>query len=895
MPTIKYFYALMLFCSVGFQSAEATKMFWPNASYDPNIPTNEAVLSYAAGEKITNHQDMLKYFDALVDAAPQNIKKFSYGKTWEGRELIYMVIGSEENLAALSAFERDIQLLADPRKTNKGEAEVLKKKLPAAVWLGYGVHGNEISSTDAAMMTAYHLLASRSLPMTEHILANTLVFIDPLQNPDGRERFTSRYYASIGLEHSVDRYSAEHNEPWPQGRSNHYLFDMNRDWLAMTQPESKGRIAIMNRFLPLVVIDLHEMGSDSSYYFAPPAEPINPLMTQAQLDNITAIGKNHAKHFDDMGYDYFTREVFDAFYPGYGDSWPTFYGASASTYEVASSRGEVVKRKDGSLYTYADSVQKHFVASVSTIEATANNREKLLKDFYQFQVSAISSGKKSKSRFHIIPNQEDRAGAHRLAQLLSEHGIEVMQSKSQFKACGALIDAGSFVMDSAQPKGRLLEVLMREQVDMDKAFITKQEERRSQNLRDQIYDLTAWSLPLMHNIEVSQCGSVSTSALTTFNESKKLAAEIPKVAAKVAYLVPWQDMAAGRFLAQALRQGIKLKSSDLPFTLSTGKAYPAGTLIIEVKNNSDDLMSLVKEIADETGARVDGVDSSWVTQGPNFGSGNVVSMKAPKIAMAWDEPTSSLSAGNSRFVIERQLGYPVTAIRSGQLNYMNLNDYDVLILPSGNYSGTFNERGVNHITDWVAGGGVLITFGSATAYAASKSAEWLSVKAEHAFHDEPSGKKMNSSEEKGDVIAGKLIESHADWNAQIQSKQNRPDSVAGVLVNVSVNQRHWLTAGIKSEVVAMVTGNQIYTPITLDDGKNVASFKSSDELMASGYLWQENRKQLAYKPFLIHQPKGRGMVIAFTQEPTMRAFLDGLQLMLTNTLFRSVAHSGKGR
>ncbi|WP_179952082.1 M14 metallopeptidase family protein [Marinicella rhabdoformis] len=890
MPTVKCFYALMFFCTAGFQSAEATKMFWPNVNYDPDIPTIEAVLSYAAGERITNHRDMLAYFDALEHAAPDRIKKFSYGKTWEGRELIYLVLGSEENLAKLTDFERDIQLLADPRQTNKSAASLMKS-MPAAVWLGYGVHGNEISSTDAAMMTAYHLLASPDHPMTQQIMANTLVFIDPLQNPDGRERFTSRYYASVGLEHSTDRYSAEHNEPWPQGRSNHYLFDMNRDWLAMTQPETQGRIAIMNRFLPLVVIDLHEMGSDSSYYFAPPAEPINPLMTQAQLDNITTIGKNHAKHFDAMGYDYFTREVFDAFYPGYGDSWPTFYGASASTYEVASSRGEVIKRKDGSLYTYADSVQKHFVASVSTIEATAKNREKLLKDFYQFQISAVESGKKSKSRYHIIPKQSDRAGTFHLAKLLSAHGLEVMESITAFKACGQTIDSGSFVVDRAQPKGRLLEVLMRQQVDMDKAFIKKQEDRRSQNLRDEIYDLTAWSLPLMHNIDAVQCGSVNESVLMDFKSPEQLPALMDATKAKVAYLVPWQDMAAGRFLTEALRQGIQLKSSDLPFTMASGASYPAGTLIIEVKNNSTALAGQVRHIADNTGAKVDAVDSSWVSEGPNFGSGNVVAMKAPKIAMAWDEPTSSLSAGNSRFVIERQIGYPVTAIRSEQLGYMNLSDYDVLILPSGFYGNAFGEGEINHLTDWVSDGGVLVTFGAATAFAASEKVGWLSVKSEHAFKENDD----KVAKETGDSVAGSLIDTHEEWNERIQSEQSRPDSVAGVLVNVSVDQKHWLTAGIKPDVVAMVTGSRIYSPITLDKGKNVASFKSSDELLASGYLWEENRKQLAFKPFLIHQPKGRGMVIAFTQEPTMRAFLDGLQLLLTNTLFRSVAHSGKGR
>lgn len=869
-------------------------MYWPEVEYDASIPTHFDVLNYAAGERITKPADVLKYFDALVKAAPNNIKKFNYAQTWEGRKLIYLVIGSAENIAKLDQFEANMQQLADPRTTDRQAATALIEQLPASVWLGYGVHGNEISSTDAAMMTAYHLLASQDNPMTEQIMDNTLVFIDPMQNPDGRNRFTSRYYATVGLQHSGDRYSAEHNEPWPQGRSNHYLFDMNRDWLAMTQPETQGRISSLNRYLPLVVIDLHEMGGDQSYYFAPAAEPMNPLMTANQIENMGLIGKNHAKHFDAMGYDYFTREVYDAFYPGYGDSWPTFYGASASTYEVGSARGEVFIKKNGERYTYADSVQRHFIASVSTIEATAENRHKLLKDFRQYQVSAVAAGEKIQD--FVIPAQADRAGAHKLAQLLAAHGIEVQQIKQDTQSCGQTFKTGSFVIDPAQPKGRMVEAFLQQQINMDADFIASQENRRSRHLNDQIYDVTAWSLPLMFNLETVRCGSIKAAALKSFDASMKLATTIDNPNPEVAYLIPWGDMAAGRFLTQGLRQGLHIKSADLPFTLNN-TLYPAGSLIIEVKQNKAASTQLIQQLAADTGAVVTGVDSSWVTQGPSFGSNNVVQMFAPKIAMAWDEPTNSLSAGNSRFVIERQLGYPVTAIRSQHLNTADLSVYDVLILPDGDYTNSFKKVGVDNISAWVKRGGVLLTFGAATQYALSEGVDWLAVKKELAYQEKSEQATIEDevTETASDSDEGQLLKAENDWLQAIQADQKLPDSVAGVLARVAVDQDHWLTAGVKSEVIGVVTGNQIITPIKLDKGKNVAWFKGSDELLASGYLWQENRQQLAYKPFLIHQPTGKGMVIAYTQEPTFRAYMDGLQVMLTNSLFRSVAHSGKLR
>lgn len=890
MSVFKSVFIALLSTLMVFNHSQATEMYWPEFSYDSSIPKHEDVLGHTAGKRISNYAEMMKYFDALVKAAPNNIKKVSYSETWEGRKLIYLVIGSEKNIASLDEFEKNIQKLADPRVSENQEANDLIDSMPASVWLGYSVHGNEISGTDAAMMTAYHLLASKNNPMTQQIMDNTLVFIDPLQNPDGRARFTSRYYATVGMEASGDRFSAEHNEPWPNGRSNHYLFDMNRDWLAMTQPETQGRIFDMNRFMPLVVIDLHEMGGDSSYYFAPAAEPLNPLMTSEQIENMNTIGKNHAKHFDAMGYDYFTREIFDAFYPGYGDSWPTFYGASASTYEVGSARGEVFIKRNGEPYTYADSVQKHFIASVSTIEATANNRKKLLKDFREYQVSAIAAGKKSKA--FVIPAQADRAGSHKLAQLLDAHGIEVQQTKQDIKSCGQTFKTGSFVIDPAQPKGRMVEALLRQQIDMDADFIKTQESRRSRNLNDQIYDLTAWSLPLMFNLDVVRCSSIKTTNLKPFDSSGWMSAQINNPDPKVAYLIPWGDMASGRFLTMGLRQGLSIKSSDLSFTHGT-KKYPAGTLIIEVKQNPNDLAQKIKSIAKETGAIVDGVDSSWVTEGPSFGSFNVVQMIAPKIAMAWDEPTSSLSAGNSRFVIERQLGYPVTAIRSKHLNTADLGQYDVLILPSGDYQQTFDQSGIDNITDWTNSGGVLITIGTATDYALNKKPGWLAVKKELAHKEVTKNKKTKTTEKS--TVPGQLLKNQQDLLQAIKANQDSPNSVSGVLTRVAVDQDHWLTAGVKPEVIGMVTGNQIMTPIQLDKGKNVAWFKGQDELLASGYLWQENRQQLAYKPFLIHQPSGKGMVIAYTQEPTLRGFLNGLHVMLTNTLFRSVAHSDKLR
>lgn len=868
--------------------AKAEYELWPGTKYNPAIPTHQQVLGYEVGEHITTHADMLRFFEALERAAPDRIKVFEYARSWEGRKLIYAAIGTPERLAHLDDFAANMQKLADPRLTSEKEAKKLIDSLPASVWLEHGVHGNEISSTDAAMMTAYHLLAAPEEPTNKKILANTIVFIDPLQNPDGRTRFTSRYYATVGLGHSGDRLSAEQNEPWPNGRSNHYLFDMNRDWLAITQPETAGRVKALNHFKPTVVIDLHEMGGDSSYFFPPAAQPINPYMSKAQLENTATIGKNLAENFDKFGFSYFTREVFDAFYPGYGDSWPTFYGASASTYEVASTRGEQYRTATGEVVKYVDTVQRHFVASIATAEAAADNREKILHDFYRYQEDAIIEGKNDRDeRVFILPNVRDKAGSHRLATLMAQHGVEVKQASKGFKACDINYQSGAYIIDIAQPRGKFVKTTFTQQVDMSAAFIQEQERRRARKLNDEIYDVTGWSLPLMFNIDTDACGKEVNVSGDWVKADSPLTSSVKNPKPKVAFLVPWGDMAAGRFLTAGLQAGLTIKSADKAFVLDSTSNYPAGTLIIEIKANNANVAATVQTLAKQTGASVVGVDTSWVTDGPSFGSHDTVTMTAPNIAMAWDEPTSSLSAGNTRFVIERQFNYPVTAIRSERLAHGDLSHYQVLILPSGRYADALGSSGIKNIQNWVKQGGVLLTMGNATRFAAKPDVDLLNVLPEDAYKKE----NVKPPENKEASVAGVLLKTKGELIKATENLKESPDYVAGVLANVEVDQEHWLTAGVNPSLVAMVVGNNVYAPIKLASGKNLAWFADEKNVLASGYLWPEIKQQLAYKPFLIQQPSGKGMVVAFTQEPTSRAYLDGLNVLLMNSIFRSAAHA----
>ncbi|RUO31842.1 peptidase M14 [Aliidiomarina sedimenti] len=866
-------------------AAAQTLPVFPDSDYSDQVATVEDILGYPLASKVSTPEAIQRYYQHLADQHPDRIRLLPYATSWEGRQLFYVVISSAENLGQLDQFESNMRQLADPRQLNDDDAESLIEQTPASIWIANSVHGNEISPAEASMATAYHLLADQS-ERTASLLDETLIYIDPMQNPDGRARFVSRYYATVGLNPSTDRISAEHNEPWPNGRTNHYLFDMNRDWLALTQPETRGRIDALLNSYPLIFIDSHEMGGDLPYYFSPEAHPFNPHITEPQREVLEWVGRSNAGWFDDFGYDYFTREIFDAFYPGYGASWPLYQGAISMTYEMGSARGHHFRTRDGEVLTYGDGVQQNFVAFMSSIELAAERGDELQQRFYQYRKNAIEQGSRGDVRSYVFPATRDAAGHQKLAAVLSEQGIEVKVADEGFSACGTDYQAGAYIVNAAQPTYHLIRTLLDENVPMDEDFIEEQERLRANNLPDQIYDVTAWSLPLMFNLDVEACASAPRVASTTFSGERIAAGSVENPDAEYGYIVPWGDMNAVRFLSAAIQQGLRVRSSDLEFIHDSKARFPSGSLVLSRAGNPDDLTEVVTQLASDTGAEVTGIDSSWMRQGPNVGSANVKTMHAPNIAMAWDEPTNVLSAGSTRFVIEREGNYPVTAIRPAQLRSADLSRYQVLILPataSGDYSQAFGEQGSEHIRRWVENGGVLITLGNATRFVVDGENPMLNSAVENKVQPEEVARINRDTAE--------LITNDAQLNHRIQDHEAAPDWVSGVLARVNVDQEHWLTAGVPEQVHSLFVGRDIYSPLTINHGRNVAYFAGPDEVLASGYLWQENREQIAYKPLVMVQPQGRGMVISFTQEPNYRAYMDGMQVLLFNAIFRGAAHA----
>jgi hypothetical protein len=873
---------------------------WSEANYDAAIPTTNSILGFEIGREMARHAEVTRYFEVLSAAAPERMKVFEYGESWEGRKLIYGVISSPKNIARLTDIKAAMKRLADPRKLAKGEAETLIQDNPAVVWLAYSVHGNEPGTTDAALMTAYHLLASRGDARVARMLDETLVVIVPLQNPDGRERFINSNQAARGLEPDPSPLSAERDEPWPGGRMNHYIFDMNRDWFTQTQPEMRAHVAIMLEWMPVAVADVHEMGTNQTYFFPPEADPLNPNLTSTQLKNVERIARNHAAWFDQFGLRYFNREIFDGFFPGYGSGWPNYQGASAMVYEQGSSRGLVAQRSDGSLLHFADTVKSQFIASLSTIEVVASNRAQFLRDFVGFRASAIREGQREAIKSYVIPAEPDADMAARLASTLVRNGIEVQSAVERFSVCGRTFSAGSYVVSAAQPAKRLIRTLLDEKTEMDAEFIKQQEQRVNRGLPDEIYDVTAWSLPLMFNVPVVACNTNPIIEGPMVDADWRLAGGVRGGQSAVGFVVPWGSTASVRFLTAGLRAGLAIKSANKRFSLA-GVDYPAGSLFIDAAVEPSRVATQVAQIAQQAGVQAVAVDESWVDSGISLGSPNMLNMPTPRIALAWDAPTDRYSAGHARFVLERQFGYPVTLIRTRRLASANLDGIDVLVLPgqSGSYTSALGKKGAENLKSWVEGGGVLIALGSGTRYLSEAQADLLPLKLESALvsdatSEQGSKKKSNAKaesdkDESSGRVAGTAITSVDELEAAERPLEAPPRPVAGVLARATTESDHWLAAGVQDRLHVLVTGNDIYTPVRRDEADTVARFAAPEDVLASGVLWEENRKQLAFKPFVVSKRSGRGLVIGFTADPNFRAHMAGLNLIFMNAIFRGAA------
>ncbi|MXW65911.1 MAG: hypothetical protein F4Z72_02700 [Gemmatimonadales bacterium] len=861
----------------------------PGTRYDPDIPTLEEVAGHGFRDVVTPPEDVIRYIEALAAAAPERTHLIQYAESWEGRPLVVLVIGSAERMAWLDEVKAGIARLADPRGLSDEEAEALLAELPVVTALMHSIHGDEISPAGAAMAEAYHLLAAMGDPDVDLILSESLVLIDPLENPDGRNRFVYQNSVAQARWPEEARVSAEHDPPWPGGRGNHYLFDLNRDLFIQSQVETRGKVDIFLEFRPHIVADLHEMGGDATYFFPPTAPPSNPWFGERQVALMDVIGEAIAARFDERGFAYFNREVYDLFYPGYVDMWPMGYGALGMTYEQASAGGLRLRQSDDDLLTYGDGVLHHFTAGIETALTAARNRDRILRDYLAFLREGVALGERGPAEI-VLHSAHDPGMAERLGLMLVENGIEVFRASGPVTAGDRTLSAGSsFIVPLAQPGHRFIHNLLDAHVPMEEEFVRRQIERRANRQPDEIYDLTAWSQPLLWDVEAIETAATGArgAALTASD-----AAARPEVAgdagggaasdaagvepadplpvALVGYLVPWGTNGAAA-VAEALREGLRVRAAGAEFTLD-GRRFGVGTAILRTAENGEDLRQRLAGIAARHRAEVVPIDDAYVREGMSLGSRRVRALREPRVLLVYDSPGGSYSVGWTRYVLERRYGQRTTAVRASSLGQARLADYDVIVFPSGNYGGAVGEGLRDRLQAWMRDGGTLITMAESSRWAARTGL--LATEAE----------RRGGRAEGDDPPEPGTPEQPIEYLDAISPEDESPEGVPGAILRTLLDTEHWLAAGTDGEIGVLVSGSRVFRPITLDEGTNVGRYAALEDLVLSGIVWEESRPQLASKAFLIHQPVGRGQLVAFAEDPNYRAYTEATQLLFMNAV-----------
>ncbi len=842
----------------------------PGTRYDPAIPTLEQVAGHDFREAITSPDDVIRYMEALHAAAPDRTCLVRYGTTWQGRPLVALVIGTAERISGLEAIKEDLRTLNDPRGLSAADAEALLARLPVVTMVMHGIHGNEITPSGAAMAEAYHLLAAQGDADVEIAFRESLMIIEPMENPDGRARYLAANQLGAARWPDPDPAAAERNEPWPGGRSNHYLFDLNRDLFIQSQLETQAKIELFLEFRPHIIADLHEMSGNSTYFFPPTAEPSNPWFTERQIQLMDVFGEATARAFDARGFAYFNRDTYDLFYPGYVDMWPTTHGALGMTYEQASPRGLVLRKSDGTLLSYGDGVTHHFTAAIQTFVTAARNRERILRDYLAFRQDGVRGSDRGPAEYVLTGH--DPGATERLARLLVRNGVEVFHASGPVRLGTRTLEAASaYVVPLTQPASRMARMLLDHQVPMDETFLRRQIELRAARKDHEIYDVTAWSQSLLWDVEVLEA------ARPTGAKAEPVAAEAPARSttlppAKVAYLLPWGTNAAAA-VTEALREGIRVRSAGGAFVLGA-RSYGVGTAIVRVAENGPDLPAKLGRIAAAAGAEVVAVDDSYVREGTSLGSGSARALREPRVLLVWDQPGSSLSAGWARYVLERRYGQRTTAVRTATLGRTVLSDYDVVVFPSGNYGSAVGKSVVDRLQQWMSDGGTLVTMGASTRWAARESVGLLATVTERR-----GGRPEGSEAPEPDTP-----EQPIEYLDAIEPLDEGPEPVPGAILKAILDTEHWLAAGTDGEMGVLVDNDLVLSPITLDNGHNVARFAEVDDLVMSGVVWDDARPQLAGKSFLIHQPVGRGRIVAFSEDPNYRAYTEGTMLLFMNAV-----------
>ena len=839
---IYLFYFYILIFSMKKTSFFLVVMIFTGSLFAQQLKSPDEFLGYPLGEKFTPHYKIVSYFQQAAAASPQMMKLEEYGETNEGRPLLLAVIASPENFLHLDEIRKNNLRLTGLLTDKPGDVNA-----PVIVWLSYNVHGNEPSPGEVGMKVLYELL-NPSNTKTKEWLKNTIVIIDPCINPDGHERYVNWLTQMLGKDANVNPDAREHNEPWPGGRTNHYNFDLNRDWAWQTQLETQQRMKKYNEWMPHIHCDFHEQDINVPYYFAPAAEPFHEMITPWQRSFQTVIGKNHAKYFDSNGWLFFTREEFDLFYPAYGDTYPLFNGAIGMTYEQAgnSAAGVAVSQNDGDTLTLKDRIAHHFTTSMSTIEIASLNAQKIVSEFKKYFDDARTNGAGEFKSY--ISTSSDRKKLQALEKLLNNNHISygwytkknIAKGYNYFTGKEEVIQLEdySLAIPSNQPKAVLLKVLF---------------EPKSKLSDSVTYDITAWSMPYAYGIKTYACKETAM-----LDDSLKLMHPLASQKSDYGWIVKYGSIYDASFLAALLNNKVKVHFTENGFEYNDQK-YNSGTLIILQKENNDKSI-LINSLVTKYNEEALPLASGFIDKGFDLGSERVHFIKKPTVVLLTGNGVSSEAAGEFWHLFEQDLGYPITLVNADDASSISWKNIDVLILPNGYYKFLEDKNQNAALKLWVQQGGKIIALENAAAQMSKN--DW--------------GFNLKKSDDDSNKNIPATVKLYEDRDRDVLT-----NSIPGAIYKVTLDNSHPLAFGYPGFYFTLKRNTNVYE--YMKDGWNVGTIKTDGPI--DGFVGAKTKEKLKDGTLIGVEPIGNGTVIYFADDPLFRGFWKNGELLIANAVF----------
>ncbi len=802
-----------------------------DVTYNKNIPTPKSVIGHEVGEWHVTHDKLVYYMTALAEASDR-ITLENRGNTFEGRPLLLLTITSPANHNNIETIRKNHLAL-----TEIGSGSLNTSDMPIVVYQGFSIHGNEPSGSNASLAAAYYLAAAEG-PKIDELLKNTVILFDPSLNPDGLQRFS--YWANMHKSENVnpDPYDREYDEVWPGGRTNHYWFDMNRDWLPVQLPESRARIATFHDWYPNILTDHHEMGTNSSFFFQPgiPSRT-NPLTPKLNQELTGKIGNYHAKALDKIGSFYYTEENFDDFYYGKGSTFPDINGGIGILFEQASSRGHAQESENGIL-TFPFTVRNQFTAALSTLEAAVGMRKEILDYQRGFYNDALGEGSAGAI---VFGDEKDAGKTYELAQILQRHKIKFHEVKTDFSKNGKNYKKGfSYIIPKNQKQSRLVKAMF---------------EKRTTFQDSLFYDISAWTFPLAFNLDYAEDVALSQAGEEVTDLQMKTPAA-PNLS-NYAYLMEWHEYYSPKALHMILKEGLRVKVGMTPFSLEN-KDYDYGTVMIPVQNQKlqgTELTNFLAQVGKETGIKITGVQTG-LTKGIDLGSGQFRAIEMPKVAILVGEGVNPSDAGEIWHLFDTRYDMLITKLDTKNFGRMDLSKYTDIILPA-TWGSALGKNETEKLKDWVRAGGTLIGFKNAGNYLESN--ELLKMK----FKTKQDTAKAISFEQRGDYFGAQVI--------------------GGAIFEAKLDRSHPIAFGYKNSTLPMFRNTTLF--VEADENSYNNPIQYTDSPLMAGYISKPNLEELKSTVPFKTGSLGRGQVIYFTDNTNFRAFWYGTNKLLMNAIF----------